>query len=316
MRKFFLLLVMFSVALGGCGDIEWFPEQGVAEFSFEPQTGVAPGETATSNTITVTTPNASENISVSGGEYSIGGGDFTASAGTVKSGDQVTVRHRASFQAGGVVETRVQIGDKSGTFRSTAGGVTFDPPILLNAPPATERTSSEETVIIAGTSAPISITGGSYSLDKGPFETAAGTVNAGQTVRVRHTTAAAGSTGVAATKITELNIGGMKSTFTTSITGVATVRVQLSGTTGTEVLAQVPSLVTGEFNLWVREAPGNTTVALSPDEEPWDTPPKLVTLAAGQPIFIRENIFPSSAIISIDDDQTPVQRIEVTSTAR
>lgn len=319
MRKFFLLLVMFSVALGGCGDVEWFPEQGVSQFSFDPVVDVSPGTVVTSNTITVETPNASETISISDGAYSINGAEYTTTSGTVEDGDQVTVQHQAATAPGGEVESELTIGYQSGTFRSTAGTpVQFDQPAILNATPSTVTTSSEETVILAGDSAPISITGGSYSLDNGGFVSDAGTVKKGQKIRVQHITAASGTTGAASTKVTELTVGQLKSTFSTSVTPVLTVTAEASGTTGTEVITQVPSLVSGNFELGIRETDkGFATVALSLNEEPWDSPPKPVTLRAGQPIFISETVFPSTAeIVILRADQTVVQRINYISRAQ
>jgi len=65
-------------------------------YSFMALIGVDPSSTQTSNAITVAGTNISSPISVSGGEYSINGGAFTADAGSVSPGAQVAVRLVAS----------------------------------------------------------------------------------------------------------------------------------------------------------------------------------------------------------------------------
>lgn len=66
-------------------------------------------------------------------------------------------------------------------------------------------------ITVSGNSyaAPISISNGEYSLDNGPYTSASGKVNAGQTVTVRHISAIPYGT----TTTTTLTIGGVSSTF-------------------------------------------------------------------------------------------------------
>ena len=66
---------------------------------------------------------------------------------------------------------------------------------------------------------PISIAGGEYSVNGGPFTTAAGTITNGQTVEVRHTSAAAKGASV----ITTLTIGGVAGAFTSTTVAAAVV---------------------------------------------------------------------------------------------
>ena len=49
-----------------------------------------------SNAVTVSGINAAAAISITGGEYSIGGGAYTSSAGTVSNGQALTVRLTSS----------------------------------------------------------------------------------------------------------------------------------------------------------------------------------------------------------------------------
>lgn len=82
---------------------------------------------------------------------------------------------------------------------------------------ATEQTS--DAITVAGTNQPaaISATGGEYSVNGGGFTSAAGTVDSGDTVRARHTSAGTHDT----TTDTTVTIGGVSDTFT-STTAAAT----------------------------------------------------------------------------------------------
>lgn len=101
-------------------------------FSFTDQSGVALSSTITSAAITIAGIDAASVITVSGGTYSINGGAFTASAGTVINGDQVQARHTSSASYLTATNTVVTIGGGSDTFTSTtrsdpalAGGWTY-----------------------------------------------------------------------------------------------------------------------------------------------------------------------------------------------
>jgi subtilisin-like proprotein convertase family protein len=84
---------------------------------------------------------------------------------------------------------------------------------VSNVPVGTLRTSNAVTVTGINTAAPVSVTGGEYSIGCGTaFTTASGTITTGQTVCVRHTSAAAYSTSTNTT----LTIGGVADTFTST----------------------------------------------------------------------------------------------------
>lgn len=88
------------------------------QFTFTDQSGVALSSTITSAAITVTGITAAAAITVSGGLYSINGGDFTADAGTVDNGDEVQVQHTSSDAYLTATDTVLTIGGVSDTFRS------------------------------------------------------------------------------------------------------------------------------------------------------------------------------------------------------
>ncbi|HUP92856.1 MAG TPA: choice-of-anchor U domain-containing protein [Solimonas sp.] len=88
--------------------------------------------------------------------------------------------------------------------------------------------------------APISVSGGEYSIGAGAFTSQAGTVTSGQTVRVRHTSSAAPATATS----TALTIGGVSDTFTSTTAAAADTAPDaftFTDQTGVEPLSQVTS---------------------------------------------------------------------------
>ncbi len=89
-------------------------------FSFVSQSGVTLNTVVTSNPITVSGINdPSTPISVSGGLYSINGGAYTSSSGTVANGQTVTVQQTSANSNVAAVNTVLNIGGVSSTFTST-----------------------------------------------------------------------------------------------------------------------------------------------------------------------------------------------------
>jgi MYXO-CTERM domain-containing protein len=186
-------------------------------FSFTDQTDVALSTVITSNVITVSGINAAAAISVTGGEYSINGGAYTAAAGTVTNGQSVTVRQTSSASASTATNAVLTIGGVSDTFTVTTAAP--PPDTTPDAFSFTDQTNVavstvivSNAVVVAGidAAAPISVTGGEYSIDGGAYTAAAGTVNNGQSVTLRQTSSASASTATNAV----LTIGGVSDTFT------------------------------------------------------------------------------------------------------
>jgi uncharacterized protein (DUF1330 family) len=170
-------------------------------FTFTDQTGVALSTVIESAAITVSWINTAAAISVAGGEYSINGGAWTSTAGTVTSGQTVKVRHTSSAANSTATNTVLTIGGVIDTFTSTT--VAFVPDTTPDAFTFTDQTgvalstvieSAVITVSGINTAAAISITGGEYSINGGAWTSAAGTVANGQTVKVRHTSSAINAT--------------------------------------------------------------------------------------------------------------------------
>lgn len=254
------MLALLGLTLGGCG-VEWFPDQvSVTAFSFSPATvtEVAPGSIQTSNAVTVALIGDTAVIRVTGGLYSINDGDFTVEPGKVKNGDQVRVQHTAGSGLKQTVTTTLTIDDKSASFSSTTKAegeaLRFTPSVLFNVTPDTEQTSSELTLLLSGPTA-ISVEGGTYSLDGGSsFTAVAGTVENGDKVKVRHTSAPSAELNFEATVVTTLTVGTDRATFTTTPASVASATVDVSGPENAEkpITGQVTlHLVPGIYDIGV-----------------------------------------------------------------
>lgn len=185
-------------------------------FAFPAVVAAVPGEPQTSAAITVTGINQPAPIAISaGGSYSIDGGAFTASPGTIGNGQTVAVRFTAPnafFSTGSVT---LSIGGVSGSFSVTTRGrdtvaVVFSFNSASGVNPGALQTSNS--VIVQGINAPsaISVSGGRYSINGGAFVSTPGVVNDGDSVIVQVTASSAFSTAVTAV----LDIGGVSAGFT------------------------------------------------------------------------------------------------------
>jgi hypothetical protein len=189
------------------------------EHGFTSHEGVAPNSMIESNSLIVPGAATPVPISVTTGEYSINGSDFTSASGLVSGGQTVKVRHISSAVYGTQVTTVLTIGERTYSFTSVTmqapadtvpDKFSFDPPLMLGVAVSTEVVSSSVTVLGIDAPAEIQVLGGGYSIDGGDFTTETGTVRAGQTVRVRHVSA--GTPGTTVT--TTLRIGGVAAAFT------------------------------------------------------------------------------------------------------
>ena len=189
-------------------------------FTFTAQTGVALSAQITSTSITVAGITAAASISITGGQYSINGGAYTASAGTVSNGNTVRVQVISSASYATTTAATLTIGGVSGTFSVTtlATDTTPDPfTFTAQTGMALSAPITSNSITVAGINAPaaISVSGGMYSISGGAYTSAGGTVNNGQTVTVRVTSSASYSTTTSAA----LTIGGVSGTF--SVTTLA-----------------------------------------------------------------------------------------------
>ena len=214
--KHILALLMITALLSACGsdDNAATPDTTPEPFTFIDQTDVALNTSIESSPVTVAGINADAAISVSGGEYSIDGGIFTASAGTISNGQQVVVNQISSAAEAVTSNAILNIGGVSDTFSVTTFATDITPDtfiftsqsnVAINVP----VTSNEITVSGINTEVAISITGGTYSINGGVFTSTAGTIVNGQNVTVKNIS----STSPATTTDAILTVGAVNNTF-------------------------------------------------------------------------------------------------------
>lgn len=165
-------------------------------------------------------------IQVSGadGSYRVNNGEWTTLSSTVYPGDRIQVRHTTAAAPATRQTGTLRVGTASATFSS----VTLPPDTTPDAfafssqtgvPMGSTRTSN--TVTIGGIEAatPVSVVGGEYSLGcSGSFVSAAGSINPGQSVCVRHLASSSENT----TTTTTLTVGGVSAAFSSTTLTVDT----------------------------------------------------------------------------------------------
>ncbi|TQV85888.1 hypothetical protein [Aliikangiella coralliicola] len=203
----------FLTACGGGGTTVTPPDTTPNAFTFTDQTDVALSTVIESNSISIAGITAATSITISGGEYSIAGGTFTSSAGTVMNGQSVIVRQTSSANNSTTTDATLTVGGVSDVFSvTTLDDLTPDAFTFVDQTGVALGTLIESAAItVAGISAEtaISVTGGEYSIDSGAFTSEDGMVANGQSVVVRQTSSANNSTTTDAT----LTIGGVSDVF-------------------------------------------------------------------------------------------------------
>ncbi|TJY59411.1 hypothetical protein E4T66_13535 [Sinimarinibacterium sp. CAU 1509] len=177
----------------------------------------------TSNDVSIDGINTDAPVSVTGGEYSIDGGAFTSADGTIAPGGQVRVRVIASSQFSTGATVTLNVGGVEGSFVVTTLAADTTPDAFTfgsinDIPLNSVQTSNEATITGLNTDAPVSVSGGEYSIDGGSWTSAAGTIAADAAVRVRVTAAGMFSTPATAT----LDIGGVTADFTVTTLAAVT----------------------------------------------------------------------------------------------
>lgn len=246
----FLALSLVACGGGGSGggDGDSQPADSTPDvFQFDGQPNVPVSSVVTSGLVTITGIDTAAQIGVLGGQYSIGCSDeFTAAAGTINNGQTVCVRHTSAPGPGTVTSTILTVGGVLAAFTST----TEIPPDatpdafyfndLVDVEVSSEVTSAPITITGIDSPADISVVGGEYSIGcGGVFTGAAGHINNGETVCVRHTSAPVPGSA----RATNLTVGGITDTFTSR---TAIELYMGSGTppsfTANEIAVAVPNL--------------------------------------------------------------------------
>jgi M6 family metalloprotease-like protein len=210
------------------------------QFTFTDQKDVALSTEITSNTIAVSGINAAIPISITGGTYSINSGPYTNATGTVSNGNTVTVRQTSSGSYSTTTNATLTIGWVSDTFSVTTLDDTVPDQFTFTNQTgvALSTVITSNTITVSGINAatPISVTGGTYSINSGLYTNATGTVSNGNTVTVRQTSSGSYSTTTNAT----LTIGGVSDTFS-----VTTLQTEITDCSGDVVLLQNVTFTAG-----------------------------------------------------------------------
>jgi uncharacterized protein YhjY with autotransporter beta-barrel domain len=198
---------------------------------FSPVTGVRNNTVVESNVQTVTGINAAAVVSVTGGEYSINGGAYTAAAGSVNSGATVRVRHTSASIAGTNTTTILIVGTLQTSFISTTDGADTTPDAIafadqLGVEPSALITSNAQIIRGINTAVNVSVQGGEYAINGGAFTSAASTANSGDSLVVRHTSASGFTTPTVTTLITGTTNTTFRSVTRAQVTsGLPSIRI-------------------------------------------------------------------------------------------
>ena len=188
-------------------------------FAFTAITDTELGAKIESDPITVSGIGTSVGISVTGGEYKVNDGDYTAATGSVEAGDIVRVQHTSATTNSAATSTVLTIGNLSSTFTSTtkAEAASDDTPDAISFATRTDvelATLTESTVVtISGIDIPaaVSIDYGEYRIDGGAYTAAAGTIGNNQSLQIRHTSSSTND----GEQVSTISVGTISASFTT-----------------------------------------------------------------------------------------------------
>lgn len=215
-------IVNARLALGSVGDAGNRP---VNAFTFVPLLDVDKGLQVISNEVAVDSGGSLLDVSVQGGEYSLGcSALFTSALRTIVNGETICLRHAASILPTHSAATVVAVGNYRAAFTSLTGPADTAPETFgfaSQSEVAQGVTVTSETVTLSGIDAPapVQVSGGSYSPGclSTSFTTEPGYIAPGGTVCVRHVS----STALDATTTTTLTVGGVSASFTSTTSEVA-----------------------------------------------------------------------------------------------
>ncbi|HVT34586.1 MAG TPA: choice-of-anchor Q domain-containing protein [Nevskiaceae bacterium] len=172
------------------GTPPFVPDTTPDSFSFTAATGATRGASVTSAPATITGINTDASASITGGTFSINGGEPVTS-GTVKNNDSITITQTASSSFSTKTTAILTIGGVDGSFDVTTEAADTTPATFSfddvdgAALSATGVTSNSVTISGINTSASVSVTGDSgalVSINGGSFASS-GSVTSGQTLQ-------------------------------------------------------------------------------------------------------------------------------------
>lgn len=193
----------------------------IQPFTFASKTNVPLDTLTESDPVTLAGIVAPAAISISGGEYRVGSNGWTAASGFANPGDTVTVRLTSAASYNTTSSATLTVESYSTPFSVTTVNpdITPDPftfTALTNVPLSTLEASNAVTITSIDIPVPISIVGGEYSINGGPWTSAAGMVGPNDSVTVRQTSAAALGTMTVVT----LTVSGVSGAFDVTTTAI------------------------------------------------------------------------------------------------
>jgi len=267
-----------------------------SQFNFVDQENVALSSLINTNSIIISGINAAASIGISGGEYAVNGGSFVTSASTVNNNDSVQVRQISSSNYLTANNATLNVGGVSDTFTVTTMA---DPAPVIDTTPDTYSfvdqvnvsvssviTSNSITIAGINAAAPISISGGEYAVNGGPFTASKSTVNNADSVQVRQTSSAT----YLAESNAVLNVGGVSDTFTV-----------------TTISAPVQDTVPDAFNFTDQvDVPVNSTIVSNSITVTGINAPSSISISGGQ-YSINGGSFSSTSATVNNNDKLSVQ---------
>lgn len=189
-------------------------------FSFPPRADVTAASLVVSDPVLITGVSAPVQVSVTGGEYSIDGVNWTAASQSIPNNTTVRVRVLSSATAGGTATVVLTVSGVSAGFTVTTTVEDRSPDPFAFAPlagvvPGSAPASNE--VTISGINVPVSIsiapvgapTDAAFSINGAPYSSTPAQVVAGDRVRVRQTASVAFN----ATTTVTLTVGDFDAAF-------------------------------------------------------------------------------------------------------
>ncbi|QDP02301.1 polysaccharide lyase family 1 protein [Thalassotalea sp. PS06] len=161
-------------------------------FSFAAKNDQPRNTLISSESITISGITSKAEVNVNNGEYSINQAAFTKDKGFIENGDTLALRVLSSNNYGETTSATVNVGGVEASFEVTTENESLDSvpePFSFNnateQTPSSQTTSNTITVTGINTATPIRIVGGEYKVNGGAFVSSKGTVNNGDTVKVR-----------------------------------------------------------------------------------------------------------------------------------
>jgi hypothetical protein len=159
-------------------------------FSIPAENETALATAVTSDPIVISGIDSAAPVTITGGEYSIDGGPYTAAPGTISNNQKIQIRATSPQQFSTPLTVVLTVGGVSASFTVTtmAADTTPDAFQFQSKADATRHAwvaSTAAAISGINTSAPITIENGEYAIDGGAFTSAAGSINEGQSLAVR-----------------------------------------------------------------------------------------------------------------------------------